>query len=138
MATTVTVPTVADLPKDWKSTAFGVLTAIATLLTQYVQTGAVTWPVALAAVAVAVICYFIPAKVPTATKLDIAAEVAKIAADIIAKQTTAVIISDAEALAATIEKTVLATLSAQKAIQAPALTPEDGTTGNLGAATGVK
>jgi len=56
---TINVPTV---PKDWHSTAVGLLGSIALLLKEVLATGTVTLETVAIAVFVAVVCYFIPGK----------------------------------------------------------------------------
>lgn len=58
----VTIP-IPALPKDWHSTALGLIGAIGLLLKQYTATGTFTYEGVAVAVFVAVVCYFIPAKV---------------------------------------------------------------------------
>ena len=154
MAKTVTIPTTADLPADWKTTLFGILTAIGTLLYQYIQVGAVSWQVAAACVLVAIVFYYLPVKASAPDKINIAEQVEKVVADLFAKQSSAVVFSDAEALAASVTKTVLATLSVQQAASPEAAAPlnsvasgqplqslapvtENAAQGNLGAASAI-
>ena len=114
MQITVKVPTIADLPKDFKSTFFGMFTAVTTLLVSYFQTGSVTLPVAAACVVVAIVCYMMPAKIKSTDEINIAEQVEKIVTDILAKNAAATL-ADGEALEASVTKTVLATLSVQQA-----------------------
>ena len=151
MATTVTVPTVADLPKDWKSTVFGILVSIVLLLKQYLATGVVTWEVAAIAAAVAIGFYFMPAKPSVDDEAKTVALVNKVVQDVLTKQPLTV---DATVLAENVYSMVAAAMSAAPAPATPAAqtaplvavlsgvalpslapAPENGAAVNLGAAS---
>lgn len=88
MATQITVPTTADLPKDWTTTAMGIIGAIIELGQQYLATQHVTWYGALIAIGIAVGGYFL-GKATTLSpqlELDLEQKIEKIVADLIAKQ----------------------------------------------------
>ena len=153
MATTVTVPTVADLPKDWKSTVFGILVSIVLLLKQYLATNTITWEVAAIAAAVAIGFYFMPAKPSVDDEAKTVALVNKVVQDVLTKQS---LVIDATALAEHVYSTVSAAINAApgmlpivpvqpmqpapltavlSGVALPSLAPaqEDGTAVNLGA-----
>ena len=149
MATTVTVPTVADLPKDWKSTVFGILVSIVLLLKQYLATNTITWEVAAIAAAVAIGFYFMPAKPSVDDEAKTVELVNKVVQDVLTKQPLTV---DATVLAENVYSMVAAAMTAAPApaatstqpapltavlsgVALPSLAPaqEDGAAVNLGA-----
>lgn len=134
MATiSVNVPTIADLPSDWKSTLFGLLTLITTLAVQYFQTGAVTLPVCAGLVVVAIICYLIPAKFKPANKAELVEQIEKIVADMLAKNTAATV-ADGEALIAQqVLEPVAVTATIGNTIASGALQANAAAQANLGA-----
>ena len=110
MATTVTIPTTADLPTDWKTTLMGVIAAVIVLVKMYLSAGVITWEGAAIAVGVAIVGYFLPAKVKVSPdeELVLTQRIAAVVQDLVAKQP---VLPDAETLVAETVRAVTAALA---------------------------
>lgn len=115
---TLPIPKPSDLPADWKTTLFGVITAAGKLYYDYATTHQVTWEGAAVAVLIATIFYFLPAKMkPTpAQELDLTEKVTAIVTDILAKQP---VLPDVESLVAAAVQDVQAAFSANASSAVP-------------------
>ena len=81
---TINLPTM----ENWKTTIFGIITAIAAALVQYLQSGQITWTGGIVCALWAIFCYLVP---DATSKASVRAEMEQLVTAIAQKQFSAAI-----------------------------------------------